>query len=73
MSKRKEKIKLGKIYRIEDPSGKGHFGMPYKAYKKKKKYDVYKFSHSRKKSYTLKQIIKRVKRNKIKIWNKKRK
>ena len=57
MSKRKEKIKLDKIYRIEDSSGKGHFGMPYKAYKKKKKYDVYKFSHSRKKSYTLEENI----------------
>ena len=57
MSKRKSKVQLGKIYRIEDPSGQAHFGMPYKAYKKKKKYDVYKFSRSRKKSYTLEENI----------------
>lgn len=113
MSKRKEKIKLGKIYRIEDGSGYAHPGKEYKAYRKKQKYDVVKFTTSKKKAYQLnkninpnsnepcfvrkrpervgeeyigieyknyqirdnldKQIIKRVKRNKIKIWNKKRK
>ena len=36
MSKRKEKIKLGKIYRIEDGSGYAHPGKAYKAYKKNK-------------------------------------
>lgn len=57
MAKRTEKVQLGRIYRIEDPSGRAHFGMPYKAYKKKNKYDVYKFSSSRKKSYLLEENI----------------
>ena len=57
MSKRKEKIKLGKIYRIEDGSGYAHPGKAYKAYRKTQKYDVVKFSHSRKKSYTLEENI----------------
>ena len=35
----KEKIKLGKIYRIEDGSGYAHPGKAYKAYRKKQKYD----------------------------------
>ena len=38
MSKRKEKIKLGKIYRIEDGSGYAHPGKTYKAYRKKQKF-----------------------------------
>ena len=37
MSKRKEKIKLGKIYRIEDGTGYAHPGKAYKAYRKKTK------------------------------------
>ena len=52
-----KKIKLGKIYRIEDSSGYAHYGMPYKAHKKKKKYDVYKFTTSKKKAYRLKENI----------------
>ena len=47
MSKRKSKVQLGKIYRIEDPSGQAHFGMPYKAYKKKRKYETYFLFHLR--------------------------
>lgn len=47
------KITLGKVYRIEDPSHRAHFGMPYKAYKKKKKYNVYMFTSQKKKSYDL--------------------
>ena len=53
MSKRKEKIKLGKIYRIEDGSGYAHPGKAYKAYRKKQKYDVVKFTTSKKKAYPL--------------------
>lgn len=109
----KRKIQLGRIYRVEDGSKYGHPGMPYKAYKKKGKYDVIKFTTSKTKAYRLnkninpsskkccfvrkrpervgdnyigkefsnykvvnyndKQIIKRVKRNKVKIWHKKKK
>lgn len=42
---------------MEDHSGHGHFGMPYKAYKKKRQYDVYRFTRSRKKSYELNKNI----------------
>lgn len=103
---------MGKIYRVEDGSGRSHPGKPYKAYKKKKQYDVIKFTTSKKKSYPLienidsksskscyvrkrpervgdnyikeeyvdygvnnfidKQTLKLVKRNKIKVWNKKK-
>ena len=57
MSKRKEKIKLGKIYRIEDGSGYAHPGKTYKAYRKKQKYDVVKFTTSKKKAYPLNKNI----------------
>ena len=50
MSKRKSKVQLGKIYRMEDGSNYGHPGMPYKAYRKKEKYDVIKFSKSKTKA-----------------------
>ena len=57
MSKRNSEIKLGKIYRMEDGSNYGHPGMPYKAYKKKRKYDVYKFSESKRKAFKLEKNI----------------
>ena len=110
MSRRRGRIQLGKFYRMEDGSKYGHPGMPYKAYRKKGKYDVIKFSTSKTKAFKLeeninpessepchvrkrpervgdnyigqeypnyrisnfkdKQTIKKVKRRKIKIWNK---
>ena len=113
MSKKSEKIYFGKIYRMEDPSHEGHFGMPFRANKKNKSYDVVKFTTSRKKSYKLienidpnsfktsyvrkrpervgetfikkemsnfrvqntidKKVLRKVRKNKIKIWNKKKK
>ena len=113
MAKRSRKIYLGKIYRMEDPTYEGHFGMPFRANKKYKSYDVVKFTSSRKKSYKLfeninpnssdpcyvrkrpervgetfikkemlnfriqntfdKKILRKVRKNNIKIWNKKKK
>ena len=46
-------IILGDIYRIEDPSGLAHWGMPYKKHIKENRYDVVKFSRSKKKAYKL--------------------
>ena len=57
MSKRKSKVQLGKIYRMEDGSNYGHPGMPYKAYRKKGKYDVIKFSKSKTKAFKLEENI----------------
>lgn len=57
MSKRKEKIQLGKFYKVEDPSGSAHYGRPYKYHKKTNKYDVVKFTTKKKKSYQLVQNI----------------
>ena len=47
--KRKRNVHLGKIYRIEDGSNYAHPGMPFRANKKYKSYDVVKFTTSRKK------------------------
>ena len=57
MSKRKNKIQLGKFYRMEDGSEYGHPGMPYKAYRKKGKYDVIKFTGSKNKAFRLEENI----------------
>ena len=51
------KIQLGRIYRVEDGSGVSHPGKPFKAYKKQKKYDVFSFTRSKKKSYKLNENI----------------
>ena len=55
--KNNKKIYLGKIYRVEDASGVSHPGKPYKAYRKKRKYDVIKFTTEKKKSYKLQNNI----------------
>lgn len=52
-----KKIKVGKIYRIEDGSRQAHPGKIYKAYKRKGKYDVIKFSTKSRKSYKLNENI----------------
>lgn len=57
MSKRKEKIQLGKFYRVEDPSGHSHPAKTYKAYRMQKRYDVYSFTSKKKKSYRLNENI----------------
>lgn len=53
MTKRTEKVKLGRFYRVEDPSGRSHPAKTFKAYKRQKKYDVFSFTSKKKKSYRL--------------------
>lgn len=51
------RIQLGRFYRYEDASGYSHPAIPYKAYRKKKKYDVVSFSTSKKKTIKLDENI----------------